>query len=197
MYAKIENNNVVKYPVSEQEIRDMFPNVSFSQPLFPLHPYVVVNDVEKPDITSAQRIEEGQPVLINGQWYKSWNVVDLSVENYQLVVEEKRNIKLGDLANIRWEYQQRGLNYNGNIFKTDEASRLQYSLASQNLTVLSWKIANGNFITLNEQEIQELNIRVWDFIQRSFNIEKTVTDLIMSCRTIEDLDSININSYFV
>lgn len=197
MYAKIENNNVVKYPVNENEIRAAFPHVSFSQPLYPLEPYVIVNDVEKPSITSAQKLEETTPVFIGGQWYKKWNVIDLSDTVYQSLLKDKKDSKLSELAATRWQYLHEGLlTYKGKQYKTDEASRIQYNIAAINQTTATWKVANGDFVILDELEIQELNVMVWDFVQRTFAKEKTVTDLITACNTIEELNGIDPSIYF-
>lgn len=68
--------------VSEQEIRNMFPNTSFSVPFIPPEPYKVLFQVPTPVYDwITQSVRKGTPVYTSkGNWEQTWEVVDLDAE---------------------------------------------------------------------------------------------------------------------
>lgn len=81
------HTQTLEYPVSELQIRQDFPQTSFSIPFEPIAPYAVVSDSAKPSIDPAsQKLVEGQPVKVGNVWQKTWNVVALPdaqiIQNY-------------------------------------------------------------------------------------------------------------------
>lgn len=104
--ALVENNAVTKYPVGLYELREKFPNVSFSKPLegadLAFLGVVTVNAVDAPAFNSStQKVEEGTPALVDGTWKQTWNVTDFTAEELQSIsdgtaisIREQRNLKL-------------------------------------------------------------------------------------------------------
>lgn len=74
MYARIEMNSVIEYPLSEHDIRPRFPNVSFTTDFAANLPvgYVRVLPAGRPAEDELKTIREGLPCLIDGQWVQTW-----------------------------------------------------------------------------------------------------------------------------
>jgi hypothetical protein len=85
MYVKVNNQGVEKFPYTIGNLRKDNPNVSF--------PKVLSNEVlqnfgvfevaptEKPSFNEAtQKVEQGDPVNVNGQWQQVWVIKSLSEE---------------------------------------------------------------------------------------------------------------------
>lgn len=69
-----------QYPVKEQEIKDMFPNVSFPTP-FTASGYAGVFVTTPPSFNAiTQKVVEVPPAKIDGVWKQQWSVVDLDAE---------------------------------------------------------------------------------------------------------------------
>lgn len=79
-YAKIEEGQIVEYPVYEGDIRLRFSNVSFPTPFVAPEGYVAVADVVPPQVGVFENLYEGQPVEIGGVWTRQWLVTDATEE---------------------------------------------------------------------------------------------------------------------
>ena len=81
MFAKIENNTVIEWPIAN--IAMLFPNTSFPSPITPdslPEGYVIVGVMPTPEISINQKIIPGDPILQNEKWVQSWDIVDLTTE---------------------------------------------------------------------------------------------------------------------
>lgn len=85
LYAKIDGGVVSQYPITEANVRALNPNTSF--PAGQLSPNTMLEFGCRPvtETTSAfdpntQRLVEGTPALVNGQWQQVWQVVDLTAQ---------------------------------------------------------------------------------------------------------------------
>lgn len=107
MFAKIENNVIVKYPYSWDQLRDDNPNTSFAIPMDDetalSYGLVRVITTQKPSVSYAENVTEGKPVFDNGMWKQSWNVEPASdedivarLENRWLLVRQDRNNRLAE-----------------------------------------------------------------------------------------------------
>lgn len=76
MFAHIQNNTVIEYPV--KDIRARFPNTSLPEILnsetLP-DGYVIVSEVTPDYDPSTQTIERATPVLTDGQWVMTYTVI--------------------------------------------------------------------------------------------------------------------------
>ena len=69
------NTATNQYPLSERQIREALPQVSFTTPFTAPMPYVIVFPSPAPGFDSDNEyIEEGFPVDIDGQFYQTWEV---------------------------------------------------------------------------------------------------------------------------
>lgn len=75
------NTQTNQYPVSEQEIRNEYPNTSFCIPFNPPADYVWVFPSPTPDYDPiTQMVREIAPELIADKYYQKFEVIDLSAE---------------------------------------------------------------------------------------------------------------------
>lgn len=102
------NTETLEYPISEFEIRNRFPNISFSANNFePPDPYVSVKEVEPPsNLTRIQRTILGVPKLVKGEWIQTWEVVEISKEeqdaSFIIAIDLQRGHRNGLLQRSDW-----------------------------------------------------------------------------------------------
>lgn len=110
-FAFVEDGVITAYPIGQADIRRRFPETSFPKPLegVDLSNYGVVTvvDTEQPAInTETQKIEEGTPVLVDGVWEQTWNVIDFSAAELQEIADQKaasaRSERNQRLKNTDW-----------------------------------------------------------------------------------------------
>ena len=84
MYAKIINNQVVKYPYELSDLYAEYPDTSFPYPLpestanqFDIY---TVNPSPQPQVDHTKNVVENAPNLLKGEWYQDWSVVDASAD---------------------------------------------------------------------------------------------------------------------
>ena len=100
-----------------------------------------------------------------------WNYITPTV-NYTL--EELKKQKITDLSEKLAEYENDGVLYNGNIFKTDSAAQLKFvavtlsTMMDSNYSV-DFKTRDGIYITLNSTQAIELCLAVKTHIQSCYS----------------------------
>ena len=91
MYAKIENNIVVEWPIPNLQQR--YPYTSFSSPItkdqFP-EGIVYVNSSSPPSVAETQEAVPSIPVFENNDWYLGWTIRELNFEE----IEQKQQAKI-------------------------------------------------------------------------------------------------------
>jgi len=101
MFAKIENNQVAEYPVTEFDIRARFPNTSFTTDFISGLPdgYVRVQPAGQPAEDEMKVITQGQPILVDGVWTQTWTQADkytaeeLAAQNAVKEDNEKQEVR--------------------------------------------------------------------------------------------------------
>lgn len=103
IYARVEDSVVVEYPLYQGEIRARFPNSSFPIPFSPPDGYELVADAAPPLVDHTEKIEEGQPRLVNGVWTRTWLTkpasqieIDSRLEAKAQAVRAERDRRLRD-----------------------------------------------------------------------------------------------------
>lgn len=72
------NTQTQQYPISEQDIRNAYPNTSFANPFVPPAEYQWVFASPQPTYDPiTQGVREVSPVQANGNWQQAWEVFDL------------------------------------------------------------------------------------------------------------------------
>lgn len=101
LYAKVDGTTVLEYPLLEAQIRDRFPNTSFSSLFSPPDGYIGVERTSPPPTDHTQDVTEGDPAFIEGVLTTTWvvtdapeNVVTQRIADQALAVRSERNAKL-------------------------------------------------------------------------------------------------------
>lgn len=94
MYARIENNTVVEYPLNQSTIKRRFSNKSFPSNFDNFLPdgYVKVYSGVKPNETEYTKVSEGTPELIDGKWTQAFVTTDKYTAE-ELVAYEARKVE--------------------------------------------------------------------------------------------------------
>jgi len=93
LYAKIENDSVVKYPYSMMDLRKDNRSTSFPANSLEIENtrtergVAVISESPKPEAKSGHKMVEGTPVLVNGVWTQSWD--EVLKEPYEVLVSER------------------------------------------------------------------------------------------------------------
>lgn len=92
------------YPLSEFDIRKLFPDVSFPAVFVPPDGYVLVQPTTPPDFNPiTQGLLELQPVEVNGQWQQAFEVQELYTtqdERDQAIADETEIIRTDKLFQV-------------------------------------------------------------------------------------------------
>lgn len=76
----------LRYPLSPNKIREENPNTSFSRPFVPTDDYVSVASSEQPaHDPMTHKLQELQPVLLDGIWMQQWEIVALTQEEIDIL----------------------------------------------------------------------------------------------------------------
>lgn len=97
------NTETMQYPLSLDDIKLQFPNVSFPSINFtPPEPFAIFKFTEKPQIDfDRQYIEESSPQIIDGTWTQVWSVINHSDEHIAQVEQDKINFAIKDAEKKR------------------------------------------------------------------------------------------------
>ena len=101
--AFIENGAITSYPIKLANLRQRFPNTSFSSNLqgadLSAFGVVTVEPTERPVVNlTLQKVEEGDPALVDGVWKQVWNVIDLSAEELE-EIEARKTVEIRSTRN--------------------------------------------------------------------------------------------------
>lgn len=98
---KIENGSPVGNPINENELRKLYPNISFPRKIIQENitqiDYYILYEGERPITTIFERIIQGPHQLIDGKWYTSWVVESFTEEE----IKYATNIKKQDIRRQR------------------------------------------------------------------------------------------------
>lgn len=97
-YARIQDNIVIEYPLSEQTIRLRYPLVSFPTNFIPPEGYVEVHSSPQPDFDDILKtVVSSTPVENEGVWEESWLVVD-KFKDYEKTIDGRiiRGVRLSN-----------------------------------------------------------------------------------------------------
>lgn len=139
------NTTTKDYPISEYEIRQSFPNISFPDPFVPPDGYAAVNEKDLPSYdATSQVVQEKSPRSYKGVYYQQWEVVDLD-SSVAASNREARNAQLIDTYTVA---VQKFLDTTAKTKGYDSiASACSYSLSTvekfknEGIAAISWRDA--------------------------------------------------------
>lgn len=85
------NTSTLEYPISEQQIRSLYPNTSFATPFVAPEPFALVFETIMPAYDPiTQNVRETAPVYYGNQWNQTWEVYALTPEQIATNEESMR-----------------------------------------------------------------------------------------------------------
>lgn len=183
MYARIEDGEVVNYPLSLSQILAANPDVSLSaQPsaadLESLG-YAVVTEGERPDGDVAT---EGQPEQRDGQWYQTWVVREFTAEELAEREQQQRDELAQQIATRRWQAEVAGIDIGGLRIDTGRDSQALITGATVQAMLdpsyaLRWKTPDG-FVDLAAEQIIGVATAARAHVQACFNREAELLEAL-------------------
>ena len=104
MFAKIENNQVAEYPLTDRQIKIRFPNVSFPSNFTSALPdgYVRVQTSSQPTEDELKVVTQGTPALVDGVWTQTWVQFDKYTAEELVAFNAKKDVdKRQEVRNVR------------------------------------------------------------------------------------------------
>lgn len=161
MYAKIENQKVIEYPIFD--IRQAFPRISFPERILDHHlpaGIVQVQSATLPEFntTTHKVIQRDSPEFVNGVWQILYDVVELSADE----LAEFASIARGGTKAAR-EAAVNNIKVTtsaGNTFDGDETSQTRMTRAILAMQAtgsdsINWVLANNSVISASVAELTE------------------------------------------
>lgn len=167
MLVKInENNEVVQYPYSFNELRSDNSNISFPEEYEltneALAPYgaALVTPHDIPNYTIYQDVIEKAPTLLNGAWHQTYEVIEKSDEEKAFIKSSAQEVMWEQIQIRREEEKIKGVTVGGYQFHGSDPSRIQYlglAILGPNLPAgIRWKTKTGEFVDMTAQIVQQL-----------------------------------------
>lgn len=195
-----------QYPISIQEFKEAYPNTSFPAQIdFTEYGHHVVFDAPRPITNQLQVAAEGVPFFddVRQIWIQTWVVndliADLSEDQITDVTVQMRADKCRDLAAFRYARETSGILLSGQQIATDRDSQNNISNAvtciSLNPTAtIQWCMPDGNWVTLNFDQIKQLASAVFTHVQSCRSFEKSLSDQIIAAATPQAILDIDITA---
>ena len=128
------------------------------------------------------------PALIDGQWVRPVELIDLRSEEN---LPQLKLLLLNRLAEVRYEHETGGVSVGGALVKTDRESQATITgayaraLSDPSVTV-AWKAGNG-FVTLDSAAILLFGTAVFHHVQGCFAREKAFAEQVELCADVAAL----------
>lgn len=155
---KYINTTTLAYPITEQQIRMQYPNVSFGLPFTPPNEYAMVSQLAKPahNANTQNCVLSTTPVLNGVAWEIGWDVTDKTQEELDARAAYVRGIFITKIKMLRDDkLQKNGYQVGTNWFHSDTFSRTQqialFSLGANIPVGLQWKTMDGSFVEMTQQ----------------------------------------------
>lgn len=183
MYAQIENDAIVRYPVSLSQVLTSNPNVSLSSaPAFEdlaMLGYAVVAETERP---AGDVVTEGQPEQRDGVWYQTWEVREFTMEEQAERDAQLRAELAQQIADRRWQAETAGIDVASMRVETDDRSKLLINGAALESMLdpayaMQWKTPAG-FVELDSAKVLAVARAVRAHVQECFNREAELLEAL-------------------
>ncbi|EHJ8504963.1 DUF4376 domain-containing protein [Salmonella enterica subsp. diarizonae serovar 47:k:z53:[z84]] len=180
MYAKVINNTVTEWPVTETQIINRGESPGS---------YTAVADAPRPQYDEQiQYVREIPPKIIDGVLTRQFDVQPKPRNEIIRLLTDK-------LADIRYRKETGGIELEGLKILTDRESQAQLtgayqSLASGLITQTDWKAADG-WMTVTKEQIEPVARAVAVHVAKCFAAEKLVSEQIRRSDSPENIDVIS------
>lgn len=212
------NTSTLQYPISERDIRNAFPNTSFSNPFKAPEEYQVVFPIPQPVFNPVvQTIREIAPVLTDkGTYEQQWEVISKFQEytdeqGVVHTVQEQEDAALA--ANLssakesKWnsikDYRNKltqdgGFKASNKWFHSDVFSRSQQlglvMLGNSIPAGLMWKTMDGSFVEMTPVLAQEVFQSATLQDSALFSHAETLNTQVQALQTVEEVQAFDITA---
>jgi len=117
MFARIKDNQISEYPLTEWSIRERIRVFGSSPNFDALLPadYIRVQEGSRPAPSGDEKIVEVQPVMIDGKWTRNWVIVPKSPEEIEPIAlsaseQERLDTPKPDVPNmyiLHWDEEDK------------------------------------------------------------------------------------------
>lgn len=147
--------------VTEQEYRDLYPNISFSAILTP-EDADLITDQPLPTITSYQLLARDKVIFNNSRWEYTWKVLDWSKEKIEVeinrVTTNNRKVFKSDrskaIENIVVTVNNKS--FNGDEVSQNRIARTIVAMQSTNATEQRWTLSDNTSVVVTLTELIEV-----------------------------------------
>lgn len=192
-------NTSTQQVMTYDEFKSLYPNTSFPRDmtLVPLTDYdcALVHDTERPEVTDLQKVVEGAPELVDGQWQQTWQIVD----RYETLDDAKVALKrMASAHKPTAEYGGMTLT-DGTQIATGEKDQARIAHAVQHLrdkaegSTLDFKAESG-WVTMDLPTLEAIKLAVGDHVQACFTAEKNHHVAIDALTTMEEAGAYDVTS---
>lgn len=188
-----------KYPVSEQEIRAAYPDVSFPTPFRAPEGFAVVFPVPQPaHDTWTHGVREVAPVLTGkGTWEQSWEVYPIArtAEEESKRLADAKAVKLAAIHAEKNRARDGGFMVDGVLFDSDLPARTSYAelaIAMQQGPAFStsWKASDGVWVDMDATLFQKVYAAGRAHIEACFAWQEAKEQSVAAAATYDDVMAI-------
>lgn len=196
MFIKLENGVPVGEPISFSELRQQFPNVSFSPDATAaaLEPFGYMPfESPQPTVPKYHTWAKGALAIQGGKVVQTWVYPEQSLQT-------AKTEALAELARIRFAHETKGITLpNGARIHTDRDSQALISgafstLKEGMLPSINWKARDGVWVTLTISEITPIATLVCLHVEACFTNEKRLSEMVLAANSINELSTIDLQS---
>lgn len=203
-YARIEDGQIVEYPVFQGDIRLRFPLCAFGQGEYFEAPdgYVEVVDAPAPGIDLTQDLAEGTPALVDGVWTRQWVVTDAAPdaaeERFSKAKEAKRQAV--NAVRRRMENAVAPTPFGAVECDVDSRGKINGAAVMAMLAIqagqpfsINWTMADNSVQALNAQEMIALGQAVGAYIAGLHAIGSAKKAAVDACSSVAELQAMDVD----
>ena len=191
--------NTFEYPISEGQLRALFPLTSFTDPFEPPEGYDSVALREPPPYdTITQTLVEGEPEADENGYFQTWVVTDAPAEQVAKRVAAIREVLKRAATDKRWRVETGGMTLpNGARILTgkDDQARITATIAGMEgagITSVDFKSADG-WVKVTLEALKDIRSAMARHVQACFSAERAHHEAI-DAAPVSDLAGYDINA---
>lgn len=190
-----------QYPVSEREIRALYPTRSWPTPFKEPPEYAWVFPTPQPTFDAITHVvREVAPALsTKGQYEQQWEVYALGAETVEANIKAAKE-RLTDAATAkRWEVETGGMTLPGGVHiatGTEDQNRITSVIANAQragVETVDFKAASG-WLTLTLAEVQGIASAIALHVQACFSAERAHHEAISLLTTAKGVTDYDLNA---
>lgn len=161
-----ENNEIVKYPFTYNELRANFKNISFPEEssltndILATFNVSIVKSTEIPTLSVFQDVKEVTPLFVDNQWTQTFSITEKDIEEKQSIKQNLQMNKWYEIQEQREKLRTTSVPVGDNLFHADDSSRIQYIgmklLGSDFPIGIMWKTKTGAFVEMTLELVNNI-----------------------------------------